>query len=278
MINIPTNVKPGIDLGSLNHASVQRRVPTGSRPVLSGDQQTVKQPARQPTVRVPVNNPSGPRPTASSQSAARPPVSRPAAAGIPSHQGIGAVLQKGQKTSLSALNPNLKMVDVCLGWDIGGKPQYDLDTECFLLGENGKVVGDDWFVFYNQPVSPDRSVQHNGTNKTGNGDGDDEILHVNLGQLSPQVNRLVFILTINEAREQGLNFSGIRNAYIRVVDKQSNKELVRFLIAEYYHSITSMVVGEIYRYKGEWKFTPIGEGTHDDLYGLCIRYGVETEE
>lgn len=259
MIDIVNHVKPGIDLNSLSSATVKRSNPqAGSRSPAPVSRPAVNQPQRQP----PVN-----RPTA-----------RPPAAGIPSHQGIGTVLKKGQKTSLTALNPNLQMVDICMGWDVGGKAQYDLDTECFLLGANGKVVGDDWFVFYNQPVSPDQSVRHDGANKTGDGNGDDEILHLNLAGLSPQVERLVFIMTINEAKKQGLNFSGVSNAFIRIVDKSSNKEMVRYLLTEYYSTVTSMVVGEIYRYKGEWKFTPIGDGTQDDLYGLCRRYGVAVAE
>ena len=260
LIDILTNVKQGVDLNSLNNATVRRSViPTGSQPSQPERREALNPPNHRQKVVQPV---------------ARPPV----ATGIPSHQGVGTALQKGQKTSLTDFNANLKTVDVCLGWDVEGKSQYDLDVECFLLGANSKVIGDDWFVFYNQPVSPDGSVRHDGTHKTGDGCGDDEILNINLAQLSPEVNRLVFILTINEAKERQLNFSGVKNAFIRVVDKSSNRELVRYLISEYYHSITSMVVGEIYRYKGEWKFTPIGEGTQDDLYGLCKRYGVVISE
>lgn len=253
MIDIQNHVTQGIDINSLNNTSVKRNsIRTGFPPETPGKRQVVNQSSQKQMPRQP--------------------------AGIPNQQGIGAVLKKGQKTSLTDLSPKLKMVDVCLGWDVGGKPQYDLDAECFLLGENGKVVGDAWFVFYNQSVSPDGSVRHDGVNKTGTGDGDDEILHINLEKLSPQVNRLVFILTINEAKKQGLNFSGVSNAFIRVVDKGTNKELVRYPISEYYNTITSMVVGEIYKYKGAWKFTPIGEGTQDDLHGLCIRYGVAIAE
>lgn len=297
MINIPKHVKPGISLDSICNESVRRDVPAASRQAITsgtgrrsaggsaigspavGRQHAAGSNAGSP--RAQSQSPANPQASRNSpnrNSPNRPTVTRPQAAGIPGHQGTGAILQKGQKTSLTALSPGLKLVDVCLGWDVAGQPQYDLDTECFLLGQDGRVVGDEWFVFYNQPVSPDGLVRHDGANKTGDGNGDDEILHINLAQLSPQVTRLVFILTINEAKQQRLNFSGIRNAYIRVVDKSANKELVRFLISEYYNSITSMVVGEIYKYKDEWKFTPIGEGTQDDLYGLCIRYGVEVAE
>lgn len=267
MFDIPMNVKQGIDLGSLNTSTVVRSGILADQPAGAGCRPHMdNQPAR----------PSAARPSAASP---QPTQSRPKPPGstIPGHQGMGAVLQKGQKTSLSSLSPNLEMIDVCMGWDVCGRSQYELDTECFMLGADGKVVGDEWFVFYNQPVSPDGAVRHFGVHKTGSGSGDDEILQINLARINPRAERLVFIMTINRAKELGLNFSGVSNAYIRVVDKGSSRELVRYPITEYYHTITSMVVGELYRYRNEWKFTPIGEGTRDDLYGLCMRYGVAIE-
>lgn len=189
--------------------------------------------------------------------------------------GGGVVLKKGQKTSLSKLNPNLSLIDVCLGWDIGPNGQgYDLDVEAFMLGQDGKVIGDDWFVFYNQPVSPDGSVRLLADSRDGASDGDDEIIQVNLKQVSTQVNRIVFIVTINEAKEHGYNFSNVSNAYVRIVDKSTGNELVRFNISDYYSTVCSMMVGEVYLRNGEWRFNPIGDGTGDDLEGLCIRYGV----
>lgn len=189
--------------------------------------------------------------------------------------GGGVILKKGQKVDLSKMSNNLDLIDVGLGWDLGpGGQAYDLDVEAFLLGANGRVVGDDWFVFYNQPMSPDGAVKCNGDNKTGQGAGDDETITVRLSQLNQQVQKIVFVVTINEAKERGYNFSNVANAYVRIVDKGTNKELVRFNLTEYYSNVCSMMVGELYKHNGTYKFNPIGDGTGDDLMGLCMRYGV----
>lgn len=189
--------------------------------------------------------------------------------------GGGVIIKKGQKTSLSQMNPGLDLIEVGLGWDLGPNGQsYDLDVEAFILGQNGRVIGDDWFVFYNQPSSPDGSVRLLSDSTTGAGVGDDEIIQVRLSQVNNQVQKIAFIVTINEAKENGYNFSNVANAYVRIVDKQTNKELVKFQLTEYYNNVCSMVVGELYKHNNEWKFSPIGDGTADDLTGLCVRYGV----
>ena len=185
------------------------------------------------------------------------------------------ILKKGQKVDLAKLSTNLDLIDVGLGWDLSANGQaYDLDVEAFMLGANGKVLGDDWFVFYGSTISPDGSVKTNGDNKTGAGAGDDEVITVKLSQVNPQIQRIIFVVTINEAKEHGYNFSNVSNAYVRLVDKTVNKELARFNLTDYYASVCSMMVGELYRHNGQWKFNPIGDGTADDLYGLCLRYGV----
>ena len=188
--------------------------------------------------------------------------------------GGGVILKKGQKTSLSKIAPNLKNIRIGLGWDAGANTNYDLDSEVFLLGANEKVLGDNWFVFYGQLASPDGAVIHHGDSSDGAGCGDDEIIDINLSQLNPQVAKLVFVVTINEAKENGYNFGQIKNAYIRVIDNSTGKELVKFSLSEYYKEVVSMVVGEIYLKGGEWRFNPVGMGTGDDLEGLCVRYGV----
>lgn len=192
----------------------------------------------------------------------------------PPMQGGGVSLRKGQKTNLSKMNPNLDEIDVCLGWDVGSNQNYDLDSEAFLLGANDQVIGDSWFVFYNQPMSPDGSVKHTGDNKTGQGDGDDEIIHIKLSQVNPQVEKIIFVVTINDAKTYGYHFGNIQNAFIRVVDRMTNRELVHFQLSEYYKEVISMMVGELYKKDGDWRFNPIGSGTGDDLEGLCRRYGV----
>lgn len=191
-------------------------------------------------------------------------------------QGNGVVLKKGQKVALNPANGGvLDAIEVGLGWDLGPNGQsYDLDVEAFMLGSNGKVLGDDWFVFYNQPLSPDGAVKCGADNQTGNGIGDDETINIRLSQVNAQVTKIVFIVTINEALVYGYNFSNVTNAYVRIVDKPSGQELIKFQLTDYYKEVCSMVVGELYRHNGTWKFNAVGNGTAQDLEGLCISYGV----
>ena len=187
----------------------------------------------------------------------------------------GTILQKGQKISLSRLAPNLDILQVGLGWDLApGGQRYDLDAEAFLLGPSGMVLGDDWFVFYNQPVSPDGAVRLLTADASGAGYEDDKVLQVCLRQLNPGIARIAFIITINEARTYGYHFGNVANAYVRLVNQSTHRELIRFQLTDYYSNVCSMVVGELYRYNGDWRFNPVGNGTGDDLAGLCTQYGV----
>ena len=192
-------------------------------------------------------------------------------------QGTGVHLKKGQKMSLSQINPNLSEIQVCLGWDILNQA-CDLDASAFMLGANNKVIGDDWFVFYGQPTSPDGSIVHLGDSTDGAGAGDDEIININLNKLNNNVQKIVFIVTINEALEKHLNFSMVSNAYVRVVDKSTGKELVKFMLTDYFATVTSMVVGEVYNKGGQWRFNPVGNGFAEDLAGLCAIYGVNVAD
>ena len=242
MIDIPMNTRGAIRLSDLDSSNFGK-------------------PAGQQTPAPPYQPPRPPSPQPQPQRA------RPS--------GKGVIIKKGQKTSLSQMNPNLDFIEVGLGWDLGPRGQaYDLDVEAFMLGSNGKVIGDDWFVFYNQLISPDGSVHLLGDNTTGAGEGDDEIIQIRLSQVHPSVAKIVFIVTINEARERGYNFSNVTNAYVRIVDKSTGRELVRFNLTDYYNTVCSMMVGEVYKHNGAWKFNPIGNGTGDDLEGLCARFGV----
>ena len=193
--------------------------------------------------------------------------------------GNGVVLKKGQKASLTQLCPGLDLINVGLGWDLGPDGRgYDLDVEAFMLGMNGVVLGDDWFVFYGQTESPDGAVRLLCDSTTGVGDGDDEIIQVQLSKLNNNVNRIVFIVSINEAKENGYNFSNVSNAYVRITDIKTNKEIARFQLTDYYSNVNSMVVGELYMHRGEWKFNPIGDGVSADLRDLCNRYGVNVSD
>lgn len=191
--------------------------------------------------------------------------------------GTGHNLTRGQKVSLSKMNPNLNEIQVCLGWDVGMNTSYDLDASAFMLGADGKVVSDSHFVFYGQMISPCGSIRLSQDNKTGQGDGDDEILDITLARVPDHVKKIVFVVTIDNALSTGRNFGGVNNAFARVVDKTTNRELAYFKLTDYYADVISMMVGELYKHNGEWKFTPVGQGTKDDLAGLCTRYGVNIE-
>ena len=194
----------------------------------------------------------------------------------PRPKGNGVVLSKGQKVSLSKMNSALDMIEVGLGWDVATNTAipYDLDAEAFMLGADGKVLSDDWFIFYNQPMSPDGSCKHMGDNKDGSGVGDDEVIQLQLSRVNPQVAKIAFVVSINEALQRGHNFGGVKNAYVRVVDKSTNKELIKFNLTDFFADVTSMTVGELYLKNGEWRFNAVGQGLKTDLAGLCGFYGV----
>lgn len=192
-------------------------------------------------------------------------------------QGGGVHLKKGQKVALAGANGGqLSSIKVCLGWDILNQA-CDLDASAFMLGADGRVLGDDWFVFYGQTDSPDGSIHHSGDSQ-GEGTGDDEIITINLNGVNPGVQKITFVVTINEALERGLNFSMVSNAYVRVVDGTTGQELNRFQLTDYYANVTSMVVGEVYKHNGAWKFNAVGDGVAKDLAGLCAMYGVNVAD
>lgn len=180
--------------------------------------------------------------------------------------GNGMVVNKGQKVSLN----NLPKISVCVGWDTKNS-MCDIDISAFMLDASRKIISDEWFVFYGQIDSPDRSL-HLNCNGTQN---DDRCIDVNLQAISNSVSRIVFVLTIDEAESKRLNFSMIDKAYIRIIDK--NNEIIRFMLSDYYDTVTAMMLGELYRHNGEWKFSAIGDGVKKDLGGLCEMYGVQTE-
>lgn len=191
-------------------------------------------------------------------------------------QGGGVHLKKGQKVALGVPGQTLTTIKVGLGWDvIDGR--CDLDASAFMLGADNRVIGDDWFVFYGQTNSPDGSVIHSGDSQ-GEGVGDDEIITINLNQINPNVKKITFVVTIDEALTHGLNFSMVQNAYVRVIDGTSGIELNKFMLTDYYSNVTAMVVGEIYNHNGQWKFNAVGDGVAKDLAGLCEMYGVNVAD
>lgn len=174
-------------------------------------------------------------------------------------------VQKGQKTLLS--NTALNAVNACFGWNVTDA-RCDVDVSAFLLGADGKVIGDSWFVFYGQTVSPDQSTRF------AQGGTDREMVQIDLTRLNPQVKKIVFVLTINDALEKRLHFGMLKDAYVRIMDPTGN-ELVSFLMTEYYSNVISMMIGELYLHNGAWKFNAVGNGVARDLAGLCDLYGVQ---
>ncbi|EIC95527.1 bacterial stress protein [Lachnoanaerobaculum saburreum F0468] len=178
-------------------------------------------------------------------------------------------VSKGQKVPI---NFSSKKIKVNFGWNVNN-PACDVDVSAFLLSGSGKVVGDDYFVFYGQKSSPEKSVLFKNV-ETANVL---EVFDIDTGILNPSVAKIVFVMTINDALENSLNFSMLKDAYIQIVDSVNNTELASFLVEEYYNNINSMMMGEIYLHNGAWKFNAIGNGVNKDLAGLCEFYGVAVE-
>ncbi|MCL2160428.1 MAG: TerD family protein [Betaproteobacteria bacterium] len=185
-------------------------------------------------------------------------------------------LRKGENVSLSKTDPNLKNVLVGLGWNArtSDGADFDLDASIFMVGSNGRVPGDDWFVFYNQARSPCGSVEHTGDNRTGAGEGDDESIKVALDRIPAQVDRLVVVVTIHDAEVRRQNFGMVHDAFVRLVNSDNDQEILRFDLTEDYSTETAMVFGEIYRRGSEWKFRAVGQGYTGGLYTLCVQHGV----
>ncbi|AZB91240.1 TerD family protein [Acinetobacter pittii] len=187
-------------------------------------------------------------------------------------------LNKGGNLSLSKTDPNLVRILIGLGWDerVTDGAAFDLDASAFLLTVNGKVRGDHDFIFYNQLKSQDDSVEHTGDNRSGLGDGDDETLLVNLSKVAPEVEKIAITVTIHDAQARNQNFGQIANAFIRIVNQDTQVEVVRFDLAEDYSTETAMVFGEVYRHNGEWKFRAVGQGYSGGLAAMCQQYGIQT--
>ncbi|MEV5813420.1 TerD family protein [Streptomyces mutabilis] len=189
---------------------------------------------------------------------------------------MGVSLAKGGNVSLSKEAPGLTAVLVGLGWDVRTTTgtDHDLDASALLCAEAGKVVSDQHFVFYNNLKSPDGSVEHTGDNLTGEGEGDDEIIKVDLATVPADVTKIVFPVSIHDAQARGQSFGQVRNAYIRVVNQAGGAELARYDLSEDASTETAMVFGELYRHGADWKFRAIGQGYASGLAGIASDYGV----
>lgn len=187
-------------------------------------------------------------------------------------------LQKGQKVDLTKGNPGLKHLMIGLGWDVNqfdGGADFDLDASAFLLGDSGKVPTQDEFIFYGNLKHKSESVTHMGDNLTGEGDGDDEQIQVDLSKVPENISKVAFTVTIYEAEARRQNFGQVSNAYIRIVDTDTNQEVIRYDLGEDFSIETAVVVGEIYRHSGEWKFNAIGSGFQGGLAALCGNFGID---
>ncbi|MEK3979042.1 TerD family protein [Psychrobacillus sp. FSL K6-2836] len=204
---------------------------------------------------------------------------------------MGINLVKGQKIDLTKGRSSLSSVMVGLGWDpvekkksgglfggllgggSGGGAAVDCDASVLLLDEKGKLVSKQHVIYFGNKTSQDGSVVHSGDNLTGDGDGDDEVINVNLSAISPSVHRLVFVVNIYQAKQRKQDFGLIQNAFIRLVDNGTKEELVHYNLSESYAGKTSLIPGELYRNGSDWKFSAVGEGTLDlDIGSIANKY------
>lgn len=192
---------------------------------------------------------------------------------------MGVSLRKGGNVSLTGNMPMLKSVKIGLGWEARetAGAEFDLDASLFMVASSGKVRSDHDFIFYGQLDSPCKSIHHTGDNRTGDGDGDDEELHVFLDKVPELVERLIVAVTIHDAENRGQNFGQVGEAFIRIVDLDTDTEIARFDLSEDYSTETAMVFGEVYRRNDEWKFRAVGQGYFGGLEKLCGQYGVQVD-
>lgn len=198
---------------------------------------------------------------------------------VPSNPGKVISLSKGSKVNLSKDVPGLKKIMFGLGWDVNrysGGDDFDLDASCFLVGARG-LSKPEWFIFYNNLTGPNNCVVHQGDNRTGAGDGDDEQIYIDLDLIPADVDKIAITVTIDSAELRHQKFSMVENAYCRLIDTETNKEVIHFDLGEDFSVETAIVVGEVYRHNGDWKFNAIGQGFSGGLKALCANYGIAAE-
>jgi tellurium resistance protein TerD len=187
-------------------------------------------------------------------------------------------LSKGQKVDLTKGNPGLRKIMVGLGWDVNAFDSgaaFDLDAAAFMLGQNGKCPTENEFIFYKNLEHSSGAVKHMGDNLTGEGEGDDEQILIDLTLIPANVDKVAFTVTIYDSDARRQNFGQVSNSFIRIVDETTGQELIRYDLGEDFSIETAVVVGELYRHGGEWKFNAIGSGFQGGLAALCGHYGIE---
>lgn len=189
---------------------------------------------------------------------------------------MGVSLTKGGNVSLTKEAPNLTAVAIGLGWDVRSTTgtEFDLDASAIAAGADKKVVSDQHFVFFNNMKTPDGSIEHLGDNTTGAGEGDDEVIAVDLAAVPANIESIFFPVSIYDADNRAQSFGQVRNAFIRVVDRANGTELARYDLSEDASTETAMVFGELYRHGAEWKFRAVGQGYASGLSGIARDYGV----
>lgn len=185
-------------------------------------------------------------------------------------------LTKGGNVSLSKEAPGLTSITIGLGWDprVTDGQDFDLDGSAFLLNTSGKVRTDSDFIFYNNKTSTDGSVNHNGDNRTGQGDGDDETISIELNKVPADIDKIIVAVTIHEGNARGQSFGQVSKAYIRIVNQAGGAEIARYDLSEDASTDTAMIFGEVYRHGTEWKFRAVGQGYAGGLAPLAQSYGV----
>jgi tellurium resistance protein TerD len=189
---------------------------------------------------------------------------------------MGVSLSKGGNVSLTKEAPGMTRVVIGLGWDANSftGSEFDLDAQAIMVGANGKVPNDGFFVFFNQLKSPEGSVEHTGDNRTGEGEGDDEVINVDLAAVPAEIEKVVFTVAIYDADTRKQSFGQVRNGFIRVVNADSSAEVARYDLTEDASTETAMVFGELYRSGADWKFRAVGQGYADGLRGIATDFGV----
>lgn len=186
-------------------------------------------------------------------------------------------LSKGQRIDLTKTDPSLQRIIIGLGWDIkhfDGGQDFDLDASAFILNANGKCRSESDFIFYNNLQSPDGSVVHTGDNRTGEGDGDDEQLKIDLSKVPHDVHKVAITVTIHDAEARHQNFGQVSNAFVRLVNEDTGAEVLRYDLGEDFSIETAVVFCEVYKHGNDWKFNAVGSGYQGGLHALVNAYGL----
>lgn len=184
-------------------------------------------------------------------------------------------LSKGERVNLSKEAPGMKKTGVGLGWDINATDtgsDFDLDVSVFMLGANGKIPNEKYFVFYNSLKSADGAVESMGDSRTGKGEGDDETIKIDLTKVDAAVEEMLFVVTIYEADKRRQNFGQVRNSFIRIYDEETQEEVAKYELEEDFSRETALEFGRLYKKDGEWRFQAVGQGYNEGLESFVNKY------